>query len=173
MLPGQGEVSAPKNRCNSGSDSQMFSPHAVCREILHQGTHVTPLKLIKLAYISHGYHLGFLNRPLFNDEAKAWPYGPAVENIYHAVKHFKRRQINKELFDGPIDDDTNDDANSIIDLVVRAYDKYDGLQLSTITHRKGSPWHIAIEKYGQWETIPNRLIQEHYKSMIRSDGNPG
>ena len=147
----------------------MFSPYAVCREILHRGTNVTPLKLIKLAYISHGHHLAFLNQPLFNDEVKAWPYGPVVESIYHAVRHFKRRQIIKELFDGPVDCDTGNDANRVIDLVVSAYDRYDGLQLSAITHKNGSPWHIAIQKYGKWETIPNCLIKDHYRKITGGD----
>ena len=143
----------------------MFSPYRVCREILGKGSDITPLKITKLAYISHGFHLGYIGKPLFDDDVEAWRYGPVIPSIYFAVKHFKRAPITPTLFDH-VDDDISKEAEQVISAVMKTYDKYSGLQLSTITHKKDSPWDITVKEKGINEIIPNRLIEKHYKSVI-------
>ena len=53
------------------------------------GEKVTPLKIQKLVYIAHGWHLALYEKPLVYDEfAEAWEYGPVFPSIYHEFKHF-------------------------------------------------------------------------------------
>jgi uncharacterized phage-associated protein len=140
----------------------------VCREILELGKQrITPLKLIKLAYISQGFHLGYYGKPIFDDEVEAWPYGPVIRSIYFAVNHFKRHEITKTLFEH-VNDDLSLEAQRVIDAVIKTYDKYDALELSALTHRKGSPWDITVREKGINKIIPKSLIKSHYEGIIHA-----
>lgn len=138
----------------------------VCKEILTRGTDITPLKLIKIAYISHGFHLGYMSKPLFNERVEAWPYGPVIKEIYFAVNHFKREKILPNLFDHVDDNGIENKSIQVINAVLNTYNKYDGLQLSTITHQEGTPWSITIKKKGINQVIDNSLIEKHYRNII-------
>ncbi|MCC7437458.1 MAG: DUF4065 domain-containing protein [Armatimonadetes bacterium] len=49
---------------------------------LKDGTALTPMKLLKLVYIAHGWHLGIMGKPLISDEVQAWKYGPVIPKLY-------------------------------------------------------------------------------------------
>ncbi|MCY4000360.1 MAG: DUF4065 domain-containing protein, partial [Bacteroidetes bacterium] len=59
----------------------------------HSGRNLTPMQLIKLSYIAHGWTLGISGEPLFNDTVEAWRYGPVVPDIYHTYKEFGHSPI--------------------------------------------------------------------------------
>ena len=54
---------------------------------------LTPLKLQKLIYYAHGWHLAIRNAPLIDEVIEAWEYGPVVPNVYHEFKKFGNRPI--------------------------------------------------------------------------------
>lgn len=43
--------------------------------------------------------------------------------------------------------------------------KYTGIQLSELTHQN-TPWSQTYHKFGSFTTIPNDLIETHYKEKI-------
>ena len=49
---------------------------------------VDPMKLQKLVYFAHGWHLGFDKGPLCSEFAEAWRWGPVFPNLYHEVKRW-------------------------------------------------------------------------------------
>src|SRR6516164_9635188 len=80
------------------TDSRTIDARAVANYLLSKADvdqkKLDPLQLQKLVYIAHGWHLGLLNRPLFAQRVEAWPYGPVIEDVYHAFKRFGQNGIN-------------------------------------------------------------------------------
>jgi uncharacterized phage-associated protein len=78
----------------------MESPFAVARYFINKsaetGVELTPMKLIKLVYLAHGWYLGIKGEALINEEIQAWKYGPVIESLYHAFKRYGNKQIPAE-----------------------------------------------------------------------------
>ncbi|RNJ74961.1 MAG: DUF4065 domain-containing protein [Nitrosopumilus sp. D6] len=138
---------------------------------------LTPLQIIKLIYISHGYTLAIHNRPLTHDRIEAWKYGPVLPVLYHALKIHaskpipnlyycgtntlvsvdKREKFFNDVIEKPIKD--------ILDRVLEAYGDMTGNELSAITHEKGTPWHICYRKNEFSIEIPDDIIKNHYTEL--------
>lgn len=150
----------------------MISTYAVCREILRLGKkrgidNISPMKLIKLAYIAHGINLAILDQPLFADKVVAWKYGPVITSIYDAVRQYRNRPVEYDLFD--YTDDRMDSGNlKSIEYAMDIYGELTASQLSTITHEEGSPWYQThswlTDIFGG--TISNDTIRTHYKQIL-------
>ncbi len=121
----------------------------------------TPMHVIKLVYLSHGWMLGIHDRPLVNEPAEAWTYGPVIPSVYHRYKSFGGDPITVVPVDGS--DDFNDEQRALIEEVAEAYRNYTAVQLSNITHQPGTPWDITLREYGVGAIIPNELIRDHYR----------
>lgn len=50
---------------------------------------MTPMKLIKLVYISYAWSLAIYQNKLFNERIEAWRYGPVIPSIYHEFKRWE------------------------------------------------------------------------------------
>jgi uncharacterized phage-associated protein len=50
------------------------------------GQRLTPMKLQKLVYFAHGWHLGLTGEPLLDEEIQAWSFGPVVRSVYNAFR---------------------------------------------------------------------------------------
>lgn len=118
----------------------------------------TPMQILKLVYISHGWTLGLTNRPLFGEEVEAWKYGPVVRCVYRTYADYKDNPIEQDGEDH--NDEFSETERKIVDGVHSAYGQYQGLQLSAMTHKEGSPWDTA-KKNGLW-IIPNDIIAAYY-----------
>ena len=44
------------------------------------------MKVLKLVYISHGFHLALTNDPLIKENVMAWQYGPVIPELYFQLK---------------------------------------------------------------------------------------
>ena len=128
---------------------------------------MTPMKLLKLTYIAHGYYLAFTDKPLFSNNVEAWKYGPVIPDLYHIVKRtdFSENDFNFiEMFS---DSKLSKGDDKFIESVWNAYKKFDGGQLSSKTHEEGTPW--AKTYNGQFSTkIDNELIKEYYKTKVNA-----
>ena len=58
------------------------------------------------------------------------------------------------------------DMESLIKDVEEVYRECTAYQLSALTHQPNTPWDITRRKSGVGSEIPNRLIEEHYKSKL-------
>ena len=74
-------------------------PKAVANYFLdcakEDGESLTLLKLVKLVYLAHGWHLGLTGDPLIKENVEAWRYGPVVPSIYHDLKIFGNNAITR------------------------------------------------------------------------------
>lgn len=133
---------------------------------LRRELETTPMHLLKLTYLSHGWTLGLTGRALVYNAVEAWRYGPVIPSIYHRYKSFGGDPVTAV----PIDrtDRFSDAQQSLIEEVVEAYGSYSALDLSDITHRSGTPWAVVYETYGEGAIIPNELIRDYYRELAKS-----
>ena len=59
------------------------------------GKTLNPMKLQKLVYIAHGWHLAIRRRPLIRESVEAWKYGPVIADLYHEFKKFGNMPITE------------------------------------------------------------------------------
>lgn len=125
---------------------------------------LTPMQLMKLTYIAYGWHLAMRNEKLFSDRIEAWKFGPVIPNLYQATKHFGRNQIPLDLVaDSPI---SRPELEVFLASIVDNYSQYDGIALSNLTHRAGTPWQKVYEPNVMGIQIPDEFIREHYQQGL-------
>ena len=150
--------------------SKWHKPTIVAQQLLwlaREGA-LTPMQVLKLAYMSHGWMLGLYGRPLLNESVEAWTYGPVVPSVYHAYKGYRGNHISAE----PIDNTDQFDAleQNIMEQVWNVYGNYSGIQLSTLTHGQGTPWAVTRDRFGIGSIISNDLIEHHYRRLAANRG---
>lgn len=140
-------------------------PRLVAEQVLwlRRETETTPMHVLKIVYISHGWMLGLYGRSLINEPAEAWRYGPVVPSVYHRYKSFRRDPITAE----PVDrsDAFDDEQRDVIKQVHEAYGDFTALQLSALTHKPDTPWDITYREYGVGVIIRNELIRDYYERL--------
>lgn len=122
------------------------------------------MKLVKLVYIAHGWHLGLTGEPLLTEPIQAWKYGPVLESIYHTFKVYGNSPIpiSAQVQWAALRDPAR--IAPFLDRVWEAYGKYTGGQLSTITHQPDTPWSKVYKEGHAGLIIPDEVIREHYKA---------
>lgn len=144
---------------------------------LSTGEELTPIKLIKLVYISHGWYLATKDDELLSEAVEAWQYGPVVPSVYHNFKQYGNGQIKAfaefrgQNFHVPVVQ--NEETINFLQEIWDQYKQYNGLQLSTLTHLANTPWDIVynnpVNKARKGVIIPNNLIKEHYKEKLNAN----
>lgn len=134
---------------------------------------LTPMQLLKLVYIAHGWMLGLHGRPLIKEKVEAWQYGPVIRSLYDAIRSFKSNPVEGliDLRDAPgsesIQGNLNHAEEKIVKDVFEGYGKLSALTLSRITHKKGSPWDRTYRPGSFGVEIPNDFILEYYTELAK------
>lgn len=159
----------------------MESPISIANYFIQKsfdtGVEITPMKVLKLVYIAHGWNLGLNGTPLINEAVQAWKYGPVVESIYKEFRTYGSSQITTlgtyfaiESFSDITPVLTDNNNSILLDKVWEVYKNYNGLQLSALTHQPGTPWDIVWNKMNANRAtaliISNEIIKAHYKAKI-------
>lgn len=145
-----------------------------------EGVPLTPMKLLKLVYIAHGWHLGYFDKPLINDAVQAWQYGPVIPDLYRKIKRYGRMAIDAPVEgygvvgDGNLQNTPPDDQTiDLLESIWKSYSRFDGIELSSMTHQRGTPWdkawHESRGSQYQGAIISNDLIKSHYQSKIKQN----
>jgi uncharacterized phage-associated protein len=147
------------------------SPFAIAnyfiRKAAETGVTLTPMKLIKLVYIAHGWYLGLAGKPLLREPVEAWQYGPVIESLYHAFKRYGNTPIPPSADTGAvISDNEHRDITRLLDKVWEKYSRLTAAQLSTITHQPNTPWTQVYNPNGINVIIPDDIIRKHYQDKI-------
>ena len=120
---------------------------------------ITPMKLQKLLYFAHGYHLAIFGTPLLVDEKfEAWKHGPVVKDVYESFAAHGNKHIP---FKGTPKLSINSKSIELIKDTFKVYNRFSAGQLSKITHLKGTPWYGK----GNYEVIPNDEIKIFFSTQ--------
>lgn len=125
---------------------------------------LTPMQILKLVYIAHGYHLGIFGTPLIDNRIEAWKFGPVIPDLYHSIKHFRDKPVKAAIHEGI--DPLGKNESVFVREVYEAYKGIDGITLSNLTHKAGTPWATVYSRYITNIPIPDDLIQHHYSAIV-------
>ena len=152
---------------------------------LHAGTHIDPLQLNKLCYITQGFCLGMSKKPAFGSPIEAWRYGPVVKSVYEKFKRYGRRKITHLSNRTPLDIqrcptpeihaelmELPDHVTKAAKQVVSKYGKYSGPKLLDMTHYEDTPWY-AVYSPDSNNVIPKELIRKHYVNIVETGPDGG
>lgn len=163
------------------TDSPPYPAIAVANFFLsraqEEGKPVSQLKLQKLVYFAHGWHLAIKDEPLIEERIEAWEFGPVVHNIYRKAKKYGRDPIPEKL-DGNLYPDSPEDAEiptsdtstrNLLNRVWESYKDYTAGQLSAMTHKSDwawhQKWHEEGAKHRRHVAIPDEYIQKDFEEL--------
>ena len=124
---------------------------------------ITNLKLQKVLYFAHMYHLGMegLENPLINEEFEAWVWGPVEPELYHRVKVFGGRSIAKGIFFWYGNVDKTGSEYKWLRCMFEATEDIESGELIDMTHWEKGAWQEIYDHGNRNEVIPNeRILQE-------------
>jgi len=135
---------------------------------------IDQLKIQKLVYCLHGWHLATRGEPVVGELYEAWPYGPVLSSLYHEFKLSGRKPIDRYASD--IDPQTGEKKSlmvaktdeqfyAVFDRVWDRYKEYTGIQLSMLTHAPNTPWSDARERGDDY--ISNDSIRSHFIALAQ------
>jgi len=145
-----------------------FDPRAVANRLLELARErqliIDPMKVQKLIYYAHGWHLALTGKPLLDRSVEAWQYGPVLPDVYRAFQEFGAQPITEPAryaaVDGnklvlrryklPAGDPDVEYTDRILRRVLEQYGNYSAIELSMMTHAAGTPWaHAWSENPGK------------------------
>ena len=128
-----------------------------------KGDTLTPMQLLKLVYIAHGWMLGLYGRPLIRDDVQAWQYGPVIPRLYSSIRQFRSNPVVGPVAN--VREDLDVSEESIIRQTFEGYGDMSGPALSRMTHAKNTPWDVTYEPGTFGCPISNDIIENHYKAL--------
>lgn len=135
---------------------------------------MSPMKVQKLMYYLNGWLLAIHGKSAVKEPFEAWPFGPVVEDVYHALKPYGSSCVNKyiKVFDPNLSEyksyvvnRENKDFYDVLDLTWEKYIGFSALQLSAMTHATGSPWDEA-RKQNQ-DIISSDSIRRYFVGLAK------
>ncbi len=154
----------------------MYSPINIAKYFLlrgrEEGIPISLIKLQKLLYFAHGWHLAMFDKPLLSEKVQAWKYGPIIPSLYELYIRFGNEPINTEglTLNGfrP-----GEKLINFLDFVWEVYKNYSPTELSTLTHVGESPWEKAIADNeglaGLNQPIDDELIKDYFRREYLED----
>jgi len=153
------------------------------KKSLDTGEPITPMKLVKLVYLAHGWYLGLTGEPLISEGTQAWKYGPVIPSVYEEFKSYGGNPVTElawlvsdsgQTYKYPL---TEPNLTVFLDKIWEVYRQFSATDLSDLTHQENSPWFDVWHKKGGSEKfgaiIPNDSIQLHYKQLAEQNLKKG
>lgn len=151
---------------------------------------LSPMKVQKLVYYSHGWHIAIQGKPLINEQVEAWKFGPVIRTLYAELAAYGNRNISAKIASYEIErsatggiivkprtpeigNSTEEDhfARELMGKVWDTYGRYTAVQLSNLTHAPGTPWDQVNKKYDELlpkgTDIPTESIREYFVNQAK------
>ncbi len=147
------------------------------------GSSLTAMKLQKLVFFAHGWCLGLYEKPLLDELAEAWNFGPVFPSIYHEFKCFgsqpiesKARRLDMDSFEEVVPEiskgEHHQETRDLLNRIWDVYGEHSAGQLSRLTHASQSPWSKTVKPYDNNPprnlNIPNDTIEEYFKEQAEA-----
>lgn len=133
----------------------------VAKYILCKTGKIKAMALEKLTYYCKVWSLVWYGKSLVSDSPEAWRNGPVFPELFHQHKHLKF--VSEHNIEST--HELSDDEKRIVDMVLEAYQSFDGDELSDMTHNE-TPWNAARKgmppDYSSNEIITDSMIAEYY-----------
>jgi uncharacterized phage-associated protein len=152
---------------------------------------LSPMKLQKLVYYAHGWHLALTDRPLLDEQIQAWSFGPVVRSLYNefreagageittrAVRFFcpdPSRPLEIQACVCTLEDAGEPDVEFVKALLRRVwetYGNYSATQISNMTHVPDGPWAEVSRRFQgripKYATIPDETIKAYFKRQMEA-----
>lgn len=136
---------------------------------LDAGDAITHLKLQKLVYYAQAWHLAYFDKPIFEEDLKAWTHGPVATTVWHKYKEYGWNAL-------PASEKVPDFQRETLALLAAVYDSYSPFsakQLEEMTHRE-DPWIEArgsLPLEARCDThIKKQTMAQYYRTRIPSVG---
>ena len=167
-----------------------YSAQAVANEFIDIAGkgHLDPMKLQKLVYYAHGWHLAIEAAPLIRQHFEAWQFGPVIPDLYREFKAYGAGRVTAYATEFssitqsriapriPENEatDASEIARSLLQEVWGIYGIYTAIKLSNDTHKPGTPWANCYRPDHPHAIIPNTEIQAYFESLqVESGGALG
>ncbi len=153
-----------------------YSSQAVASYLLElaaeERTSLDKMQIMKLVYLCHGWHLGLRGgEPLIHDAIEAWKYGPVIPILFgELAKHPTYENVPTNFFGKKYKSegmDKNKKAMEMIKDIWKFYRKFTGLQLSSMTHKEGTPWALLYHNGTPNFLISDSVIRNYYDKLIK------
>ncbi|HZI55526.1 MAG TPA: type II toxin-antitoxin system antitoxin SocA domain-containing protein [Verrucomicrobiae bacterium] len=167
-----------------------FPSKVIANEFLElarrDGQDVTPMKLQKLVYLAHGWHLALTGQPLLEERIEAWQFGPVIPALYRDFKRFGSGPVREmasaialssagiarfhypKLADYAQTDDVVF-ARKLIERIWQVYGEFSAVKLSNASHQAGTPWAQVYREGQQSIAIPDELIADYFKQFVHDE----
>jgi uncharacterized phage-associated protein len=148
-----------------------YDARSIANEFLRcawqEGRDLTNMQVQKLVYIAHGYSLAILDLPLVRQRVEAWRYGPVIPVLYHSLRQYGSGFVTEPIATNS-QEALSETFHVLISVVESAYGRFTGPQLSTMTHREGTPWRQVYKPNAQFtnDPIDDELIRQHYLTLL-------
>ena len=168
-----------------GTKSTAHDARAIANYFLdlgeRDGIAIDHLKLQKLVYFCHGWHLALTGEPLIFQTVVAWPHGPVIRDLYWEFKQYGRAPISGRATippDGvrtrehhPMAADLSENSRSVAGRTWDVFKNFSGTELRAMSHDEGTPWQQVVAGLKP-ETIrdlpiPDRLIREYFEAVAK------
>ena len=148
------------------------------------GEPLDPMKIQKLAYFSHGWHLGYGLGALSAEHAEAWRWGPVFPQLHHAVKRWGSGPIMKDIsvfarvdtgrqFEWTVPKIPAEEisVHRLLQRVWKVYGHMSGAALAKLTHEPAGPWSVTRKQHPgvQNMEITNRTIAAYFKGQLQEN----
>lgn len=157
------------NKNNNFQFKMLYSPSTVANYFVKRYSKLgalTPMKLIKLTYVSYGWYLALTDgKRLLNESPEAWDYGPVFPTLYESLKKYGKVEVNEPIPYTSTEIISSEDA-AFLDKIWEMYGDFDGVYLSALTHKDGTPWSETYIAKANIK-IPDALIRAHYEPMLK------
>lgn len=120
---------------------------------------VSNLQLQKILYYIQRFFL-FSNNPIFDDDFIAMDFGPAILEVYNQYCGFGGSKIT---FNIPLKDQLPENIKAEINLIIRTKRILEPWEINHTLLRKGSPWEVTYNNFGEYSVILKDLIKTDYK----------
>lgn len=133
---------------------------------------ITNVKLQKLNYFAQAWSLAVRDKPLFDEDFRAWRFGPVSPELYRT--HARTPSLDQHSLPYGDQNQLSPAERAVVDAVIQNYGALSGIQLSDISHQYGAPWYQVRKEHGLGPTdpssaiIPKDLIKQFYRDELSS-----
>lgn len=150
------------------SYSASLIAYAFVKKGMETGKPVTQMKLQKMVYFAHGYHLAKYGEPLIKEDFEAWQFGPVAPSIYNEFKLYGSdaiRVTDTAKLEAALST-LSPEAIDAINYTWEATKDISAYKLSNWTHKQDSPWAASYRPNILGTVIPNHDIQSYFINFL-------